>query len=118
VAVERTQAPFAQIGAEDVQLRLLGKFEEARIAVEILLIVAFQQARSCQLAIRESEKAPRQTQRYVQRKAPDDPVADIQVDEREELGRRGIEVRGGSVVTIPVEYEVGGDNAAAGDRSD
>ena len=81
VAVERAQASLAQVGGEDVQLRPLGQLEQAGVAVEILLVVVFQQPRSRQLAVRAAQQPARPAQREAQGKAPGDPIADIEADE-------------------------------------
>src|SRR5262249_42525661 len=99
-----------------MQLRALGQFEEARVSVKVFLVMELEQAGSSQLAIRSSEHAAQPTQRDHEGKAPGDPITDVEIHEIEKLGGRGVELIGRTVVAIPVEYEVRGENAAAGHR--
>jgi hypothetical protein len=116
VPVEGAQAPLAQVGGEDVQLRLLGQLEQAGISVKKLFIVVFQQPGARQLPIRASQKAAQPAQRHGQGKPANDAVADIEPHEGKQLGRRRFEVAGRAVVTAPIQREVSGQNTAAGHR--
>jgi hypothetical protein len=46
------------------------------------------------------------------------PVADVEPHEGEELGRRGVELAGRAVVAVPVQNQVGGEDAAARHQGD
>ena len=99
-------------------MRAFRQLEQAGVAIEILLIVIFQQPGSRQLAIREPQKPAGPAQGQSQGKTPEDPIADVEAHKGEELGRRGVELVGRAVVTVPIEYEMGGENAAARHRGD
>ena len=118
VPVERAQAALAQVGGEEVQCGRLGQLEQAGIPVEVLLVVVFQQPRAGQPAVREAQQPARPAERQRQEEAAGDPVADVEPHEGEELGRRGVELAGRAVVSVPVQDQVGGEDAAAGDRGD
>ena len=118
VPVERTEASLAQVGGEDVQYRAFRQLEQAGVSVEVLLVVVFQQPRRRQLAIREPQQPARPEQGEAQGKAAGNPIADIEAHERDQLGRRRVELAGRAVVAVPVEHQVGGEDAAAGHRGD
>jgi hypothetical protein len=88
VATERAEATLVQIGGQDVQFRPFGKLEEAGVAKEILLIVVFQHARARQFSIGQPQKPERPLDGEAQGIATENPIADIEFDEREKLGGR------------------------------
>src|SRR6266550_3307509 len=110
IAVERAQGTLTQVGRENVQLRLLGQLEEARIAVQILFVVVLQEARASQPAVREAEHSSQPTHGETQRKTANDSTAHIERHERQELSRRRIELAVRAVVAAR------GDTRSPGSR--
>ena len=94
------------------------QLEQTGVSIEILLVVVFQQPRSRQFAIRESQKPALPAQGEAQGKATGNPIADIEAHESEELGSSRLELVGGAVVAVPVEHQVGSDDTATGHRGD
>ncbi|KAJ3047227.1 hypothetical protein HK102_012974, partial [Quaeritorhiza haematococci] len=118
-AGERGDAALAQVRGQDVQLGLVGQFVEAGVAVEVLLVMVFQHAGPGVAAVDGPARQPsRGRGQDGERIAADDPIADVHPDEVQDLLRGLVELLGGAVVAVPVEHEVSGEDAPAGDRRD
>src|SRR3954469_7709106 len=97
-----------------MQARVLRQLEQARLAIEVALVVVLQESGPRQLAVRQPSQAPQGTEWQAQRKATHDPVAHIELNECEQLGRCFVELTRRGVIPVPVEAQVGSENASAG----
>jgi hypothetical protein len=77
-----------------VQLRRFRQLEQALVAIEVFLILAFQQPGSRQLTIRQPQQSTRPTQEQAQGKSPQDAITDVQPDKVKQLRRRLVEFLG------------------------
>ena len=111
VAIERAKPALAEIRGEKMQARVFRQLEQARVAVKVFLVVVFQEAHVRQLAIRQPEQAPRPMQGETQRVSTQNAIADVEADEREQLGGRRVEFVSRAVVAAPIEAEMGGNDA-------
>src|SRR3982751_446524 len=118
VAVERAEATLAQVGREDMESRLFGQLEEARFAKEEFLVVVLEESWPCELAVREAGQSAHPSHGETQRETAKDAIAHIERDERQQLARCRIELARRSVVPVPVEHEMRGEDAPARDRGD
>jgi len=118
LAVEDREHPVTDVRGEDVQPRLLREFEEPAVAVEKLLVVVLQQGVGGQVACAPAGKRGRGPQRNLQRHPADDVIADVELHEPDHLGGSLGKVLVAPGVAVPVEHEVGRQDAPAGHRSD
>jgi hypothetical protein len=80
IAAEGTEAAFAQIRREDVELRTLGEFKQAYTSVEELCIFTFQQSGARQLPVGLAQQSSNTARRGRERKSPQDAAAHIHAD--------------------------------------
>src|SRR6516165_7500172 len=111
-AVERTETSLTQVGSEDVQFRPYRQLEQTGVSIEILLVVVFQEPSSRQFAIGKPQEPAWPVQEEAQRKATDNPIADIETQEREQLGGGRVELAARAIVAVPVEDQVSGDDTS------
>ena len=91
---------------------MLGQFKKAAFAKQVSLVVSLEEGVRGEVAIRaagESDQGPRG---YSEGKSPHNAVADIELDERDQLRRRRGELLVASVVAVPVKDQMGSENAA------
>src|SRR4051812_8824593 len=94
VAAERAKAGPAQVRGQDVEMRFFRELKQAPIAEQESFIVELKKSRPCHAAIRITQKSARPAQEERQRKPAHDPVADVEANEVEHLGRGGVELAG------------------------
>src|SRR5688572_7774985 len=87
-AVERTQTTLAQVRRQHVELRTFGQLEETDIAVEMFLVVAFQQTCAGQLATRFSNEPTQTSQGRAEQETAEDPVSNVELDKVQQFRRR------------------------------
>ena len=118
VAVEDRHHAIADVRREDVQRWCLREFEEPAIAVEKPAVIRLQEGVWREARCPPAGDLADQPQRKQQRESADDPIADIELHEPHDLGRRLGKVSIAAGVTIPVEHEMGREHAAPRHRGD
>ena len=118
LAVENSHHTVADVRGEHVQRRLLGEFEEPAVTVEKRAVVLLQERVGCEVRSRPAGELADEPDRKQQRQAADDPVANVVLHEPDHLAGRVGELGVGAVVAVPVEDEVGGQDAAPRHRRD
>ena len=118
LAVENSHHAVADVRGEHVQRRLLGEFEEPAVTVEKRAVVLLQERVGREVRSRPAGELADEPDRKQQRQAADDPVANVVLHEPDHLAGRLGELGIGAVVAVPVEDEVGGQDAAPRHRRD
>src|SRR5262249_60366299 len=80
IAVERGEATVADVGGEDVQTRPLGELVETAIAVEKLLVVAFQHSIGGQTSTPPGNPVGKEAEAGEQRGTPGDVGSHVEPD--------------------------------------
>ena len=80
IAREPAQAALAEIRRQNAEPRLFGQLKQARIAVQVFLVVVLQEAGPSQLAAWTAKRQPAQrAQRHGQRKAAHHAIANVEL---------------------------------------
>ena len=118
VAVEDGEHPIADVRGEDVKAGALRQLEQPAVAVEKIPVVAFQERVGGEMGGGPTGEPGGVAEGKEERQSAHNVIADVELNEANHLGGSLGELRIAAVVAIPVEDEVGSDDAAAGDSGD
>src|SRR5262245_13087982 len=95
--------PLAEVGGQKMQARVFRQLKQRRVAEQVLFVVVLQEAGARQLAIGKPHEAARSADGKSESVTAQDPIANIEANEGQQLGGRCIELGGRTVVAVPIE---------------
>ena len=118
VAVEDSEDAVADVCRQDVEAWLFRQFEQPAVAVEKLLVVVLEQGVGGEPSALPAAELGEPAKAQLQGESSHDVVADVKLHKADDLGRGLRKLLIAAGVAIPVEHQVGCQDAATGNRCD